>query len=319
VFDVRTGTTMLKVHVPWESRGWNLYGVAVLEDVAGALPERDGRADGTNRLGRVGGGGRAEVVLGTVELGADALAQSGHRPRFGVDVSAGIWELDLYAEAALRSGVDTPRWRKVPGVDPSRPLLEQYERHDPDGFTPQLTVGGSWSRKYSDEDVVTFGAEYFYDRSGYTSPRIYPVLLGVTALSAAGDFQLLSGSGPDAAAVSNPVAGEPSPFTPFYLGRHYGAAFASLPAPGSWNDTTFTLSVIGNLSDASFVARLDHSVLLLTYLGLETYVAGHFGAREGEFRLGIDVPRQQVVPGLSLGFSSAPLLVEAGIALRVSL
>ena len=83
VFDERVGTTMVKLHVPWEARGWNAYGVAVLEDIAG-LDEP------TNRLGRVGVGGRVEAVVGTVELGADALTQDGHRPRFGVDASAGI-------------------------------------------------------------------------------------------------------------------------------------------------------------------------------------------------------------------------------------
>ncbi|HEX9399285.1 MAG TPA: hypothetical protein VF912_04165 [Anaeromyxobacter sp.] len=309
VFDARTGTTMLKVHVPWEQRGWNLYGVAVLEDVAGDLPRRaDGSADGTNRLGRVGAGGRAEIVLGTVELGADALAQDGHRPRFGVDVSAGVFDVDVYAEAALRTSVDTPRWRAVPGADPAAPLLSRYERRDPTGPLPQVTAGWSWSVKYSDEDAVTFGGEYFYDRSGYENARIYPVLLGVAAVA------------PLDLGTTNPLAGQPNPFTPFYLGRHYAGAFVSLPRPGRWNDTTFTLSVLGNISDESFVARLDHSVLALTYLRVETYFAGHFGSREGEFRLGFDLPQQAVGGGLpAFGFSTDPMVFEAGVALRVSL
>ena len=147
--------------------------------------------------------------------------------------------------------------------------------------------------KYSDEDAVTFGAEYFYDRSGYESPRIYPVLLGVALVA------------PLDVAAGTKFAGQPNPFTPFYLGRHYAGAFASLPSPGRWNDTTFTLSVLGNLSDKSFVARLDHSVLLLTYLRLETYVAGHFGAREGEFRLGFSLPPQ------SLGGQPVQALADA--------
>jgi hypothetical protein len=312
VFDARTGTTLVKVHVPWEARGWNLYGVAMLEDVAGDLPRRaDGSADGTNRLGRVGGGGRAEVVLGTVEVGADALVQAGHRPRFGVDVSAGVLDVDVYAEAALRTSVDTPRWRAVPGADPAAPLLAQYERNDPTGVLPQVTAGFSWSVMYSDEDAVTFGAEYFYDRSGYESARIYPVLLGVGALAAA--------SPADLGLASNPFAGQPNPFTPFYLGRHYAGAFAVLAGPGRWNDTSFTLSALGNLSDKSFVVRLDHSVLALTYLRIETYVAGHLGSRQGEFRLGFDIPPQDVGGGLTRGFRVEPQVLEAGIALRVSL
>jgi hypothetical protein len=82
VFDERVGTMMVKLHAPWEALGWNAYGVAVLEDISGL-------EEPTNRLGRVGVGGRVEAVAGTVELGADALAQDGHRPRFGVDASAG--------------------------------------------------------------------------------------------------------------------------------------------------------------------------------------------------------------------------------------
>jgi hypothetical protein len=307
VFDVRTGTTMVKVHVPWEARGWNLYGMTVFDDIAGQPPVKpDGTPDATNRLGRIGVGGRAEVVLGRMEIGADALAQQGHRPRFGVDVSAGIWDFDVYAEAALRTQVDQPRWCATSAT----PLFDGYGRCDPDGFIPQVVAGANYSVKYSDEDAVTFGAEYFYDKSGYTGASIYPVLLGVAALAPIPSF----------GAIPNPVAGQPNPFTTFYLGRHYGSVYASLPNPGSWNNTTFTLSVLGNLADKSFIARLDHSVLVNTYLRIETFVAGHFGSREGEFRLGFDVPPQQVVPGLPpFSFSSQPLVLDAGIALRVTL
>jgi hypothetical protein len=304
VFDVRTGTTMLKLHGPWEARGWNGYAVAVTQDVAG--DPRD-----TSRLGRVGVGGRAEIVLGPMELGLDALAQDGHRPRFGVDVSSGVWDLDLYAEAALRTSVDTPRWRAVPGADPGLPVAQRFERHDPIGSTLQLVLGGNYAVKYSDEDAVTFGAEYFYDQSGYDSPSIYPVLLAVGGL----------GGGPASfGAIQNPFLGQPNPFTAFYLGRHYAGAFASLPAPGRWNDTTFTLSVLGNLSDKSFVARLDHSVLALTYLRIETYVGARFGTPEGEFRLGFDVRDQVLVTGVApVSIQSDPQVFEAGLAFRVSL
>jgi hypothetical protein len=320
VFDVRTGTTMVKLHAPWEARGWNTYGIAMLEDVAGELPVRaDGSVDATNRLGRVGVGGRAEIVLGPAELGLDALAQGGHRPRFGVDVSSGVWDVDLYAEAAIRTSVDTPRWREVPGASATTPLFERFERHDRLGPTAQIVVGGNYAVKSSDEDAVTFGAEYFYDQSGYESPRIYPVLLGVAGLGAA-PAEIEIAPGPPPVRITNPFSGQPSPFTPFYLGRHYGAAFVSLPAPGRWNDTTFTLSVLGNLSDKSFVARLDHSVLALTYLRIETFVAGHFGTSEGEFRLGFDLAPQVVVTGQPpVSFSTEPTVFEAGVALRVSL
>jgi hypothetical protein len=211
--------------------------------------------------------------------------------------------------------VDTPRWREVPG---QTDVLLRYERHDPVGWLPQVVLGATYAVKYSDEDSVTFGTEYFYDRSGYDSPRIYPALLAVSSLSPVSQFSF-RGPGGVVTNVSNPYAGQPNPFTPFYLGRHYGAVYVSLPRPGSWNNTNFTLSLLGNLSDKSFVVRLDHNVLVLTYLRIETYVAGHGGTREGEFRLGFTIPSGTLGGQPFQGFTTAPEVFEAGIALRVSL
>jgi hypothetical protein len=287
VFDERVGTMMVKLHAPWEARGWNAYGVAVLEDISGLDQP-------TNRLGRVGVGGRVEAVVGTVELGADALAQDEHHPRFGVD-----------AEVALRASRDTPRWGVV---NPGAPLVFRYGRADPEGFTPALVVGGSWSANYSDEDAVTVGAEYSFDDAGYTSKDVYPFLL-------AGAPEL---TGDPAAPIRQR---DPTAFRPFYLGRHYAGAFLLLPSPGRWNDTTLTLSVLGNLSDGSYVARLDHAVLALTYLRVESFAAVSFGARGGEFRLGLDVPLSEVAPGLppdQVISVPAPVL-QLGVALRVAL
>ena len=156
---------------------------------------------------------------------------------------------------------------------------------------------------YSDEDVVTVGAEYAYQEDGYRDREVYPFLLfGAPALV------------PAAVPVSRQ---DPAAFSSFYLARHYAGAFVLLPGPGAWNDTTFTLSVLGNLSDRSFVARLDHSVLALTYLRVETFVAAHVGRRGGELRLGIDLPPEVAALG---GPASLPApAVDVGLALRVTL
>jgi hypothetical protein len=270
-YDVRTGVTMVKAHLPWEARGWNFYGVGVLEDLAG-------KPEPVNTLGRVGGGGRAELVLGTAELGLDAVVQKGNRPRFGVDLSAGIWDLDLYGEAALRTGSDVPHLRVV-GTNPLDPT--SYQAYELTGFQPQVVVGGSWSWKYSDEDTLTLGGEYFYNAPGYDDPAVYP---GLVAAAPPGQTY----------------------FNLFYLGREYAGVYLLLPKPGRWNDTTFTLSALGNLSDRSYIVRLDHSVVLNTYLQLETYVAGHAGHEGGEFKFAL----RPFVP---------PPVLDLGVALRVRL
>lgn len=300
VFDARTGTTMLKVHVPWEARGWNAYGVALVED------PRYGGGDAAGTLGGVLGGGRLEVVLGQVEVGLDALVGEGAKPRWGADVSAGVWELDVHAEAAF--GAARARWRER---DPSAPLVPapgqpgRYVLEEPADLAPQVVAGASWSGKYSDEDVVTVGAEWFFQDFAYGDRSVYPFLFaGAPALDAGG----------------LPYRRDPGAFTSFYLGRHYAGAYASLPAPGSWNDTTFTLSAIGNLTDESFIVRLDHSVLALTYLRVETFAAAHLGTRGGEFRLDFDVPPELAGAfGAFRAFGVDGPVVDVGIALRVSL
>jgi hypothetical protein len=300
-FDDRTGMTMVRAHLPWEARGWNLYGAALLEDLAG-----DTAKPGQGTLGQVGGAARAEVVLGGAELAASVAAQRGHAPRFGFDGSFALWELDVTAELALTKGRDAPAWRAT--GDPG--TLAGWQQYAVTEVTPQAVVGVAWSWKYSDEDALTLGGEYFYNAAGYDDPRVYPVLIASPVLPVGADGYVTAGGTVDPRTA----------FTPFYLGRHYAGAFLTLPAPGRWNDTTLTFSALANLSDGSGLLRLDHAVVLNTYLALETFLAGHVGKEGGEFRLGFTVPGQ----GLGGGFQTPPLtlatpVLDLGVALRLKL
>ncbi|MBI5544470.1 MAG: hypothetical protein HY901_11305 [Deltaproteobacteria bacterium] len=269
-FDARTGTTMIKVHVPWEKYGWNFYAVGLLEDLA---------VDGT--LGKVGGGLRAEMVLGTAELGAEAIFQRGHKPRLGADLSAGVGPFDVYAEASLHKGWEQPLWRFVDKANPALGFESWMEKD----YTVQATGGLNWTLDYMDINVLTFGAEYFYNSVGYDDPKLYPLLLSQGA------------------------------FNPFYLGQHYVGVYGMLSTPASWHNLGIVLSNMGNLSDRSFVARLDVSVVLLTHLRLEGYTAFHYGRDGGEFRFSLDLPASPTTPA----YVVPTPLAEVGIGLRVSI
>jgi hypothetical protein len=283
VFDARTGTTMLKLHLPWERTGWNFYAYGLLEG-----------ADATPRVGDIAGAARAEVVLGSTEIGAGALVQAGKKPKLALDVSTGIWDLDVYGELALRYGQEIDRVTYVPPADGAATthltLVNQYPVTTRSGMKAQAVGGVSYSRKYNDNDVFSVGVEYFYNPLGYDSPTAYPGLI---------------------LPRTTPLR---DPATFFYLGRHYGAVFVSVPAPYDWNYTTFTLSNLGNLSDQSFITRLDYSLVLLTHLRFEAFAAVHYGRKEGEFRFGVD---NLTIDGQT--FNIAPSLLDLGVALRVSL
>jgi hypothetical protein len=285
VFDARTGTTMLKLHMPWEALGWNFYAYGLLEDITR-----------TATVGQISGAGRAEIVFGTTEVGLGALVQKDRKPKLAADVSTGIWDLDCYGELALRYGSEIDRVVVAPDLggppmESPGALIERLYPVDRDhGVKPQVVGGVSYQRRYNDNDVWTLGVEYFYNALGYDSPEAYPGLI---------------------VARLTPLA---EPATPFYLGRQYGAVFLSVPAPYSWDYHTFTLSTLGNFSDGSYITRLDYSLLLLTHLRFEAYVAGRYGTSEGEFRYGVDSFR---LGGQEI--SIPPMILDVGEALRVSI
>ncbi|HEY8208995.1 MAG TPA: hypothetical protein VIG99_16000 [Myxococcaceae bacterium] len=291
--DTRLGTSMVKVHVPWEAAAANFYGYGLL-DV-------DGPA---SAFRQIGGAARAEfVVLKTAEVGLGALAQKGHQPRFALDVSTPLGPVDVYGEVAFKHGNDDPpRVRQcgmacgehevvisTPAVPPLPPLSVPtgYEAYYPEGWIPAATAGLEWTFAYAENKTATVGLEYFYNSNGYTDPAIYPALL---------------------------LTGE---LSPFYMGKHYAALYATLFGPGSWDKASFFLFNLANLSDRSFVTRLNFTLQVLTYLTFEAFGAVHYGNPNGAFRLQMQVEPVPIL--LPNGLSLPAALWDAGVGLRVSL
>jgi outer membrane protease len=151
------------------------------------------------------------------------------------------------------------------------------------GMKVQAVGGINWSHKYNDNDLFTIGGEYFYNQPGYSDTSLYPGLLLNSSYQQQFNF--------------------------FYTGRQYAALFASFPQPYSWNLSTFTLSTLTNITDQSYVSRLDYSYILLTHMTLEAFAAVHYGKTHGEFRFGVDLLDRHI----------APALIDLGLALRVKI
>jgi len=299
VFDARTGTTMLKLHLPIESRAWNFYGYLLTESTGA-----------TSTLGSVAAAARAELVFGPAEFGLGALAKRSQKPKFASDLSFGLGDFDFYGELALRSGSEIDRVRyddaavlPAPATPPSwqtpdaaaRDALAQvvdayYPVYRSRGYKPQVVGGLSYAQKYNDSDTFTLGGEYFYNGLGYDSPASYPGLVLPHSLSLNDSANF------------------------FYLGRHYAALYLSFPAPFWLDNHTFTLSTLGNLSDRSFITRFDYSLVALTHLRFEAFVSARYGNENGEFRFGV---RNLNLGGLE--FNRAPALLDFGLALRVAI
>jgi hypothetical protein len=289
-FDARPGTAMIKLHLPVESKAWNFYGYALSEST-----------DRTDSLSQIAVAGRAEFVLGTMELGFGAFLGRGHSPRFAADLSLGLGDFDLYSELAVRDAAEIDRVEYSPegaessdeGDGSGYPSPESIDAAYPVyrylGYRPQLVVGATYSQKYTDNDTMTLGAEFFFNGLGYgdSSPYVGLVL-------------------PHSSELSDPA-------TFLYLGTAYAAVFANFPAPFSLEDHTFGVSTIANLSDQSLISRFDYSVVMLRKLRVEAFVDFRYGRPDGEFRFGIN----EELGGYVL--SRAPDWLDFGFALRMSL
>jgi hypothetical protein len=268
-FDQRLGVSMVKFHVPFESLGWNLYLIPVLERV--------------NTLEDIGLAARAEFLFGEVELALSSKLQQDQPLRFGADLSAGVWLFDVHLEGMAQRGQSKPLFKGKLDFDEG----EFPELVDTTGeWYAQLTAGTELSLKYTDTDSINLGVEYFYNSAGYDDASLYPVLF-------------LQGG-----------------YQPLFTGRHYGAIYAFANSPFDFDDVSLTLSTLSNLSDLSFLTRLDVQYRLLNYLTLNAFGAVHYG-NVGEFRLGLDVDPQPFVPGLENGFTLNTDLFDVGVAARM--
>ena len=280
LFDDRTGVAALKVQIPIESLSWNVVALALVEgadsvdDIGGAL--RLEMVVATAEVGLTGMvrtqdpvNGGAEVVPRTVGeddglSGAEKskATDSYTIPKIGLDLSAGIWEFDVTGEVAMTFAPKEEEAEEEPmaafvcaeDLPQPDPFFETGERD----VALQASGGLAYSVKYSAEDYLIIGGEYFFNSQGYANKDRY--------------FGLM-------------MTGQ---YTPFYVGRHYGALYLMAPAPGNWDHTSFMLSGLSNLSDGSYLTRFDYSTSVLTYLGLQAYVSVNLGERGGEFRLGFD-------------------------------
>ncbi len=267
IFDERLGATLVKVNVPFESLGWNLYAVANVSQV--------------QRPSELGGALRAEILFGQTELSLTAGRGPQQGPwQLGIDASSGLGLFDVHLEAAFQQGVKQAFYRDNGNGGPP----QSFSRDDQ--WLAQLVAGTEFSLRYSDDDTIALGVEYFYNQLGFDNANQYPLAIA--------DFL------------------RQDMLAPFlYLGRQYVAAYANLNQPGAWNNTNVTVSLVSNLTDKTVVSRLDWRLRFLTYLDINFYGTYHFGD-QGEMHFAI-----RDVPGLPVGFSRPAPRSEVGIGLRL--
>ena len=231
LFDRRLGQTLLKLHVPIEKQNFNYYAVVQFDDA--------------QRNTDLGAALRAEFAFaGQGELALSVQTRNKQPLRFGADISTALGPVDVYVESALST--HQPRDFYKGELNPSAGKIPvAYKKHDT--WFAQVVGGIQKSFKYSDEDSITLGAEFFLNQLGYQQNELEL-------------YSLLTGQSEG-----------------LYSGQRYGAAVLRVPSPGSWNKTSFFVNGIQNFSDKTSVARLTATQTLYNEVTLEGFVSRCFG------------------------------------------
>ena len=275
-YDTRLGSNMLRAQVPLDWHQSNLYAIALFDNPGPASTTQQG-----------GGAVRAETVLGSAELGFDAVSRAGMNPDYGLDLSAPLGPVDMYAEAALLSGGGQSYRLTGQPIGLSLSAGGFYDNVGIPGPALQASVGGVFDFAWEDNRQATLGAEYFYNELGVENGALYPVLV-------------LQGR-----------------YVPFYAGKHYAALYLTAEGPDSGKHTNVSLTNLVSLSDGSAESRLDFSWELLEHLTFGVDVAGHYGTQGGEFNFKLSTTGH-IVNGRYIGpVQVAEVPVEGGLSLRM--
>ena len=186
VFDARAGTSMLKLHVPWEDKGWNFYGVR-------ASPRIPTDATATPAARSPAGGARRDRHPRRGARPRRPRSSAASKPRFGIDISTGIGDFDVYADVAIRVGRGLQRRRTSCPDDQvpicrrrSRPGTPIADRRPPpprtrvsqlSGVKTQAVVGVELVAQVQRQRPVHDRRRVLLQPAGYSDASLYPGLL----------------------------------------------------------------------------------------------------------------------------------------------
>lgn len=154
-FDVRPGADLLKIHMPLEKQGHNLYAVIDFNDAKSANSLR--------------AAARAEFNFGfddiTGELTTTVAAGKDQPVQFGLDLNTGLGPIDLIAEAAFTRKSRATFYQLGSDEFGNRVFKTKDRSND----TIAQVVGGiRYDLKYSDSDSANLSFEYFWNDAGYS-------------------------------------------------------------------------------------------------------------------------------------------------------
>lgn len=154
-FDIRPGAELLKIHLPLEKQGHNLYAVVDLNNAQSASSPR--------------GAVRAEFNFGfddiTGELTTTVAGAKDKPIQFGLDLNTGLGPIDLIAEAAFTRKSEATFYQLENDATGNKVFKTQDRSQD---TITQVVTGIRYDLKYSESDSANLSLEYFWNDAGYS-------------------------------------------------------------------------------------------------------------------------------------------------------
>lgn len=161
-FDVRPGANLLKVHVPFEKSGNNLYALASFENSTKAHdPKLAARAEFNYGIGSFTG-----------ELTATAAGGRRQPRQWGLDLSTALGPIDLIVESAWTQKSNRDFYRRSLRDDGTTDIVT-FSRDNQ--TIAQVVAGLRYDLKYSESDAANLSLEYFWNDFGSHDPLIEAV------------------------------------------------------------------------------------------------------------------------------------------------
>lgn len=152
-FDIRPGANLLKLHVPFEKSGNNLYAIVAMEDTKSAHDPKLAA--------------RAEINYGLKYLSGEisATAAGGRKlpQQFGLDLNTSLGAVDFIAEAAWTKNSKRQFYKTSTESDGSRKVTNYTREKD---TLRQVVAGLRYDLKYSESDSANLSFEYFWNDFG---------------------------------------------------------------------------------------------------------------------------------------------------------
>ena len=203
--------------------------------------------------------GKLEINPDPVSIAISGWAKRNYLPVFGLEFSGSFFEWDVRAEASLSYG-ENKYHLGAPVIKVMGPItITNYPKvQNTNAWITRICLGISKSIDWETDNRITFNGEFFYNQTGATNNDIFENKMKALSYVMNGMYE------------AN------------YYGQFYGLLSVSMNR-FILEDMTASVSMIGNISDMSFITfgSLSYTPAFNFTVGMNIY--GMFGEKFGEY------------------------------------